>query len=141
MTDAKNKATVDGQVRNWLLKSKMDALAWLARSYSFVSDEMCQQMVSAFRRTEVPQDHIEMRKTYLTQITSSDSIITICDIIKQVLDKRFVENGPEEMQNYYKKAGLESDYIVIQALKRPLNILELLICNDEQAKFLTFLVI
>lgn len=60
-------------------------------------------------------------------------MLTVCDSIKQALDADFLHNGPEELQNYYQRSGLEKEQLVLKALKWPMQILELLICNNEQA--------
>ena len=58
-------------MKNWLLKQKMDALAWLARANSFVSEDLCQKMAQAFRTSEVPLHQIEMRQVFMAQTTES----------------------------------------------------------------------
>ena len=76
--NAGQKRTDYGSVKNLLLKQKMEALTWLARSSSFLTDGLAHEMVEAFSGTEVPMKDHERRRRYMNQITESESGLAVC---------------------------------------------------------------
>ena len=83
-----------------------------------------------YRETEVPLRNMEMRRRYKHQITDSNAVLTVVQVINDCIN--FRENLPEEilMMNYSED---EINIMIVRKLKLPLQILELLICNQENA--------
>lgn len=87
-------------------------------------------MLQTFRETEVPLRDMETRRKYKHQLHDSSAIITVCQVLRDTLnmkdsaaqDVQAMLNGGEDMHSY-----------VIRRLRWPIQILELLICNQENA--------
>lgn len=61
-----------------LLKNKMDAMGWLARTNEFVPEPLAQKMLQTFRETEVPLRDMETRRKYKHQHHDSSAVLTVC---------------------------------------------------------------
>lgn len=117
-------------VRNVALGQKMDALAWLARHSEFVSEGLALKMVQVFRETEVPLRDMETRRRYKHQVTESNAIISVCQQVRDTLAGR--ETLPQDVASLLRDARDVGKYI-LNRLRVPIQIIELLICNQENA--------
>ena len=72
-------------LKNNVLGQKMDALAWLSRTSEFVSESLAVKMIQTFRETEVPLRDMEMRRRYKHQLTESNAITKVCQVITDTL--------------------------------------------------------
>ena len=68
---AQQKRGEFGTNKNLLLKQKMDILTWLSRSSSFLTESLAKELLDAFRDTELPYKDVEMRRSFLNQVTES----------------------------------------------------------------------
>lgn len=55
----------------------MEALTWLARSSNFVSEKLAKGMLEAFRSSEAPDDDIDVRRRFMSQVTESSAAVTV----------------------------------------------------------------
>lgn len=131
---AQQKRGEFGQTKNLLLKQKMDILAWLSRSSSFLTESLAKELLETFRDTEVPYNSIEMRRKYLNQYTDSKAGLVVSTSLQDTMRPRAYYDLPEDLRRYYEEAGLSKEAITNRALVWPLRVLELLVSNDEQAE-------
>ena len=127
-----------GQTKNLLLKQKMDILAWLSRSSRFLTESLAQELLEAFRETEVPYKDAELRKRFLNQVTDSQASLSVANSLQDTMRPRAFFDLPGDLRHYYEQAGLSKDHVTNQALVWPLKVLEILVSNNEQAEICLF---
>lgn len=107
----------------------MEALNWLSRSSNFLSDKLANELIEAFRDTEVPFKDLDIRGRYINQLTDSQAGLNICEVLGNALAPN--ASLPDELRRYYDEAGISKDALTKKGLIWPLKVLEMLICNNE----------
>ena len=107
----------------------MDALAWLSCAQKFVDPQLSLQMLQAFRQSEVPFENLDKRRHYMTQVTTSHAIEVVISCIDKFIEtkKKIRDDGIAALSN------LELSQNDFQNILIPMKILQLLVCNVQQA--------
>ena len=124
-----NKQDDPYAVPNKTLAKKMNALAWLSCAQKFVDPRLSLQMLQAFRQSEVPFENLDKRRHYMTQVTTSHAIEVVISCIDKFIEtrKKIREDGIAALSN---SELSQNDF---QNILIPMKILQLLVCNVQQA--------
>ena len=74
-----------------VLRQKFDCLGWLVRNHEFVKPDLQNELIKAFRETELPQNDNARRKKFAVTVTNSQAILSICSQFTTIVKKDFDE--------------------------------------------------
>ena len=67
-------------------------------------------------------------------MTSSQAALTVTETLRKILRPTAFDELPKDLKHFYEESGHSKETITNKALVWPLKVLELLICNNEQAE-------
>ena len=70
----------------------------------------------------------------MNQVTYSQASISMSNSLQDTMRPQAYNDLPEDLRHYYEQAGFSNDSITSNALDWPLKVLEILVCNNEQAE-------
>ena len=74
-------------------------------------------MLQKYRETEVPLRNMEMRRRYKHQLTDSNAVVIVCQVLKDCV--HFRDNLPEDVV-HMNRTESEIDTMIVKKMKWPI---------------------